>query len=577
MRFKQIRITKQIFKTMSKSLRFALIGAGLLILAGCKSGMDMSKDYYTVTPEVLEAVGGEVPYTVTGTFPAKFFPKKVVCTATPELRWEGGSVKGEPITLQGEKVQGNNKVVSYKEGGTFTYNGNFKYQPEMEKSELYITFEANKNGKAVEIAPVKIADGVISTAELYAETAQAANTAASTDSYQRIIKQAQDANIMFVIQQANVRSSETNSDAIKALKEAMKNYAADTKNYAIENIEVSAYASPDGGVKLNDKLASQREKNATSYVKNEVKKAKVSTDIDSKYTAQDWDGFKELVEKSNLQDKDVILRVLSMYSDPEKREAEIKNLSAVYKDLAADILPQLRRARLTLNYQIIGRSDDEIKEAYKSNASVLSVDELLYAATLTEDKAEKKAIYTTASKNYPNDYRAFNNLGELAFKDGDLATAESNFKKALALNPSAPEVNTNMGLLCLAQNKPADAQTYFAKGGQSKANQEALGNLYIAQGQYERALTALKGSNTNAEALAMIMSKDYAGAKRVLAAVKNADAQTAYLSAVVAARTNDAAAVAQNLKKAVSLDSSLKAKAQKDLEFAKYQDAVNAL
>lgn len=562
---------------MSKSLRFALIGAGLLILAGCKSGMDMSKDYYTVTPEVLEAVGGEVPYTVTGTFPAKFFPKKVVCTATPELRWEGGSVKGEPITLQGEKVQGNNKVVSYKEGGTFTYNGNFKYQPEMEKSELYITFEANKNGKAVEIAPVKIADGVISTAELYAETAQAANTAASTDSYQRIIKQAQDANIMFVIQQANVRSSETNSDAIKALKEAMKNYAADTKNYAIENIEVSAYASPDGGVKLNDKLASQREKNATSYVKNEVKKAKVSTDIDSKYTAQDWDGFKELVEKSNLQDKDVILRVLSMYSDPEKREAEIKNLSAVYKDLAADILPQLRRARLTLNYQIIGRSDDEIKEAYKSNASVLSVDELLYAATLTEDKAEKKAIYTTASKNYPNDYRAFNNLGEIAFKDGDLATAESNFKKALALNPSAPEVNTNMGLLCLAQNKPADAQTYFAKGGQSKANQEALGNLYIAQGQYERALTALKGSNTNAEALAMIMSKDYAGAKRVLAAVKNADAQTAYLSAVVAARTNDAAAVAQNLKKAVSLDSSLKAKAQKDLEFAKYQDAVNAL
>lgn len=547
------------------------------MLASCKSGMDMSKDYYTVTPEVLEAVGGQVPYTVTGTFPAKFFPKKVVCTATPELRWEGGSVKGEPITLQGEKVQGNNKVVSYKDGGTFTYNGNFKYQPEMEKSELYVTFDATKKGKAIEIAPVKIADGVISTAELYAETAQNANTALSTDSYQRIIKQAQDANIMFVIQQANVRSSETNSDAVKALKDAMKNYAADTKNYAIENIEVSAYASPDGGVKLNDKLASEREKNAANYVKNEVKKAKVDTEIDSKYTAQDWDGFKELVSQSNLQDKDVILRVLSMYSDPEKRESEIKNLSAVYKDLAADILPQLRRARLTLNYQIIGRSDDEIMAAYKSDASVLSIDELLYAATLTEDKAQKKAIYTTASKNYPNDYRAFNNLGEIAFKDGDLATAESNFKKALALNPSAPEVNTNMGLLCLAQNKPADAQTYFAKGGQSKANQEALGNLYIAQGQYERALTALKGSNTNAEALAMIMAKDYAGAKRVLAAVKEADAQTAYLSAVIAARTNDAAAVAQNLKKAVSLDSSLKAKAQKDLEFAKYQDAVKAL
>ena len=562
---------------MSKSLRFALIGAGLLMLASCKSGMDMSKDYYTVTPEVLEAVGGQVPYTVTGTFPAKFFPKKVVCTATPELRWEGGSVKGEPITLQGEKVQGNNKVVSYKEGGTFTYNGNFKYQPEMAKSELYVTFEATKKGKPFEVAPVKIADGVISTAELYSKTAQGANTAPSTDSYQRIIKQAQDANIMFVIQQANVRSSETNSDAVKALKESLKNFAADTKGYAIDNLEISAYASPDGGFKLNDKLAAQREKNAASYAKNEVKKAKADAAIESKYTAQDWDGFKELVQASNLQDKDLIIRVLSMYDDPEKREAEIKNLSAVYKDLAADILPQLRRARLTLNYQIIGRSDEEIQEAYKSDASVLSVEELLYAATLTEDKAEKKAIYTTASQNYPNDYRAFNNLGEIAFKDGDLATAEANYKKALAIKADAPEVNTNMGLLCLAQNKPADAQTYFAKGGQSKANQEALGSLYIAQGQYERALTALKGSNTNAEALAMIMAKDYAGAKRVLAAVKEADAQTAYLSAVVAARTNDAAAVAQNLKKAVSLDSSLKAKAQKDLEFAKYQDAVNAL
>ena len=354
---------------------------------------------------------------------------------------------------------------------------------------------------------------------------------------------------MFVIQQANVRSSETNSDAVKALKESLKNFAADTKNYAINNVTVSAYASPDGGVKLNDKLASQRESNAVKYVKNEVKKAKADAAIESEYTAQDWKGFESLVSQSNLQDK----------------------------DLAADILPQLRRARLTLNYQIIGRSDEEIQEAYKTDASVLSVEELLYAATLTQDKAAKKDIYTTASKNYPNDYRAFNNLGEIAFKDGDLATAESNYKKALALNASAPEVNTNMGLLCLAQNNPADAQTYFAKGGQSQQNNEALGNMYIAQGQYERALSALKGSNTNGEALAMIMTKDYAGAQKVLANVKNADAQTAYLGAIAAARTNDAAAVAQNLKKAVSLDSSLKEKAQKDLEFAKYQDAVAAL
>lgn len=561
---------------MSKSFRFALFCAGIMMFASCKN-FQVKEEYFVVDPNPLVAKGGQVEYKVTGTFPEKTFIKNVVCTATPELRWEGGSVKGEPVTLQGEKIEGNNQTIEWKEGGSFTYNGNFKYQPEMAESELWVSFEATKKGKPVEVPPVKIADGVNATGELYSETAKGANTAGSKDAFQRIIKQAQDANIMFVIQQANVRSSETNSDAVKALKESLKNFAADTKNYAIDNVEISAYASPDGGFKLNDKLAAQREKNAANYAKNEVKKAKADAAIESKYTAQDWDGFKSLVEQSNLQDKDLIIRVLSMYEDPEKRETEIKNLSAVYKDLAADILPQLRRARLTLNYQIIGRSDEEIQEAYKSDASVLSVEELLYAATLTEDKAQKKDIYTTASKNYPNDYRAFNNLGEIAFKDGDFATAESNFKKALSIKADAPEVNTNMGLLCLAQSKPDEAQTYFAKGGQSKENNEALGNMYIAQGQYERALTALKGSNTNGEALAMIMTNDYAGAQKVLAAVKNPDANTAYLEAVVAARTKDAAAVDQKLKKAVSLDSSLKDKAKKDKEFAEYESTVNAL
>ena len=561
---------------MLKSLRFALLGAGILMLASCKN-MQMSSEYFTVTPSPLKAKGGEVAYTVTGTFPAKFFPKKVVCTAIPELRWEGGSVKGEPITLQGEKVQGNNKVVSYKEGGTFTYNGNFKYQPEMAESELYVTFEATKKGKPFELAAVKIADGVDATAELYSETAKGANVAASKDAFQRIIDQNKDATIMFVIQQANVRSSETNSDAVKSLKQALKDFSADTKNYAIKDVEVSAYASPDGGFKLNDKLAAQRMSNAEKYVKGEVKKAKASADIVSNYTAQDWAYFQELVQQSSLQDKDLILRILSRYDDPEKREAEIKNLSAVYKDLASDILPQLRRARLNLNYQIIGRSDEEIQEAYKSDASVLSVEELLYAATLTENKAEKKAIYTTTTKNFANDYRAFNNLGELAFQDGDFATAESFFKKALALNASAPEVNTNMGLLCLAQNKPAEAQTYFAKGGQSKENQEALGNLYIAQGQYDRAVTALKGSNTNAEALALYLNNDLAGAKKVIAAIKNADANTAYIAAVISAKEQDLAAATQNLKKAISLDPSMKAKAQKEMVFKQVPGLLAAI
>ena len=290
---------------MSKSFRFVLFCAGIMMFASCKN-FQAKEEYFTVNPNPLEAEGGQVTYTVTGTFPKKTFIKKVVCVATPELRWEGGSVKGEPVTLQGEKIQANNQVIAWKEGGSFTYNGSFKYQPEMAKSELWVTFEATKKGKPIEVEPVHIADGVLATAELYSETAKGANTAGSKDAFQRIIDKNQEANIMFVIQQANVRSSETNSDAVKALKESLKNFAADTKNYAINNVTVSAYASPDGGVKLNDKLASQRESNAVKYVKNEVKKAKADAAIESEYTAQDWKGFESLVSQSNLQDKDLL-------------------------------------------------------------------------------------------------------------------------------------------------------------------------------------------------------------------------------------------------------------------------------
>lgn len=562
---------------MSKTFRYALLSAGILLLASCKSDMTLSDEYFTVTPQILEEVSGQVPVTVEGVFPEKYFNKKAIVSVIPELRWEGGSAKAEAMTFQGEKIQGNDMVVKKNDGYNFTMKFSFPYQPEMEKSELYMNFDATVKGKAVEIPSVKVADGVISTEYLYSKTAAAANTAAAEDAYQRIIKQAQEANIMFLIQQANVRSSETNSDAIKALKESFNTVVNDTKNYGVENVEVSAYASPDGELGLNENLAGQREKNALTYVKKEMKKSKLDTSVDSKYTAEDWDGFKTLVEKSNLQDKDLILRVLSMYSDPERRESEIKNLSSVYAELADEILPQLRRARLTLNYQIIGRSDDEIQQAYASDPKQLSCNEILYAATLTDDAAKKKEIYTTCTKLYPNDYRAYNNLGLIAFNEGNYEAAEANLNKALSLNSSADEANTNMALLKLAQNKAAEAQAYLGKGGNSNENKEAQGAYYISQGQYDRALQSLKGSNTNSEALAMILSKDYAGAKKVLSAVAQPNGDTYYLQAVAAARTNDAAAVAQNLKKAVSMDASLKEKAAKDLEFVKYADAVAAL
>ena len=368
-----------------KRNQLTIIAAALLVLCSCSGKLgEMSSNYFAVTPQVLETVNGEVPVTVSGTFPAKYFPKKAVITATPVIKWEGGSVKGESYTFIGEKVQGNNQVIPYATGGNFTMKSTFDYVPEMAKSELYIEFDAKVNNKAKALAGVKVADGVLATAELYAQTTASTAPANAADAFQRVIKQAKQANIMFLIQQTNLRYSETNSAQMKEFTATITDVNADKDNKVLENIEVSAYASPDGATDLNDRLATQREKNATKHVNSLLKKNKISADVDAKYTAEDWEGFQELVAGSNIADKDLILRVLSMYSDPETRESEIKNISSVFSELAEDILPQLRRARLTLNYQLIGRSDEEILAAVKEDASVLSVEELLYAATLVE-------------------------------------------------------------------------------------------------------------------------------------------------------------------------------------------------
>ena len=562
---------------MIKKLYLPFLMALVFALSSCSSKMgELSSDYFTTTPQVLEAVGGKVDVTINGKFPEKYFKKKAVVTVTPVLRWEGGEARGESMTFQGEKVQGNNQTIYYKAGGNYSMPASFDYVPEMAKSELYLEFDAKvgKKGKSVAIPAVKVADGVIATSELVKNTLANANTANAEDAFQRVIQQAKSANIMFLIQQANLRASELNSDSIKAFNEFVKNVNADQKGKLMENIEISAYASPDGGIDLNDKLAARRQENTEKYVNKQLKKEEIVTNVDAKYTAQDWEGFQELVSKSNIQDKDLILRVLSMYQDPEQREAEIKNISSVYKNLADEILPQLRRARLTLNYQLIGRSDEEILAAFKSEPKVLNVEELLYAATLVNMPAEKEAIYKTAAQNFPADYRAFNNLGELAYQVGNYNEAESYFKTALQKNPSSAEANVNLGLIALIKGDKAAAQTYLGKGAGSAALNEALGNYYIAAGQYEQAVTSFGDTKSNSAALAQILTKDYNSAKATLEGVKNPDAYTAYLSAILGARTNNAGMVISNLRTAVSKDASLAQKAAKDLEFAKY--ATNA-
>ena len=553
---------------MTKKLYLPLLMAMVVALfSSCSKKMgELSVDYFTVTPQVLEAVGGKVPATINGKFPEKYFNKKAVVEVTPVLKWNGGEAKGQPATFQGEKVEGNDQTISYKMGGSYTMKTSFDYVPEMAKSELYLEFKATIGKKVVTIPAVKVADGVISTSELVNNTLGNANPALGEDAFQRIIKEKHDANIMFLIQQANIRSSE-----LKTAKEFNKEVANvnEAANKKISNIEVSAYASPDGGVSLNTTLAENREGNTTKMLSKDLKKAKIDAPIDAKYTAQDWEGFQELVSKSNIQDKELILRVLSMYQDPAQREQEIKNISSVYKTLADEILPQLRRSRLTLNYEIIGKSDEEIAKLASSNPSELNVEELLYAATLTNDPAKQEAIYTQATKQFPNDYRAFNNLGKLAYQAGNVDKAESYFKKAASVNAS-PEVNMNLGLISLIKGDKAAAETYFGKAAGTKELGESMGNLYIAQGQYERAVNSFGDSKTNSAALAQILAKDYNKAKNTLANVARPDAYTDYLMAVLGARTNNSSMVTSSLKSAVAKDPSLAKKAATDLEFAKY-------
>ena len=557
---------------MIKKLYLPLVALLVLAFSSCSKMGELDPSYFTTDPEVLEAIGGKVPVTITGKFPEKYFKKTATVEVTPVLRWDGGEAKGQPAMFQGEKVQGNDQTISYKMGGTYTMKASFDYVPEMAKSELYLDFKIKKGKKEYTIPSVKIADGVIATSEL--PTVKSANAAYAADAFQRIIKQAQEAQIMFLIQQANIRASELKSEGIKDFNKKVVAVNGDKKNFKLNNIEISAYASPDGGVKLNTGLAEDRQENTEKYLNKQLKKGEIETQVDAKYTAQDWEGFQELVSKSNIQDKDLILRVLSMYQDPEQRETEIKNISSVYKTLADEILPQLRRARLTANYDVIGRSDEEINAAFDAKEDSISVDELLYAATLTQDNARKEAIYKRAIEKYPNDYRAYNNLGMMSYAAGDLNAAENYFKQAASKSASAAEVNTNLGLCELCKGNVAEAETYLSKSTGANTANEALGNLYIKQGQYDRAVQAFGDTKTNSAALAQILAKDYNKAKSTLEAVKNPDAYTDYLMAIVGARTNNADLVKSSMAKVGQKDASLKASAQNDREFAKYANEI---
>ena len=515
---------------MNSKFCYALILGSALVFTGCGKKMNQFRaDYFSVNPNPLEVVGEKVPATVTGKIPGKFFVKNAEVTVTPYLEFNGTEIASTPYTFQGEKVRGNNPVISYDGGGTVTIPVSYNYNPEMIKSNLSLAFTVRQGGKQYALPRVKVADGVVATAAL--ADAATVSPAIAPDKFQRIINEKFDADIKFLINQANIRDGQLRTAEMNNLHQ-----------------------------------------NTKSYVQNKLKKDNISEfgELTANFTPQDWEGFQRLVAASNIQDKELILSVLSMYKDPEQREREIRNLSSVFDQLAEEILPQLRYSRITASIDVIGKSDEEIMNIYSLNPKALSVDEILYAATLTDNNDKRLQIYDTAIELYPKDYRAHNNLGMCQYIDQDYEAAEANFAQAARLAPESGEAQMNLGLVSLLNKNYKEATAKFGNAAGVPALGDALGVYYMKQGDYNSAIRAFGDSKTNNAALAQILNKDYSKAKNTLSGVVHPNATTFYITAILGARTNNEKMVMNNLRQAIKLDKSLAAKAQNDLEFAKF-------
>jgi len=551
------------------NVSLALATAIVLFATSCSSSLKpLSQSNFKVTPSPLETVGMEVPVTVNGTFPEKWFHPNATVTITPVLKYAGNKeLKAIPYTYQGEKAAGNGITIPKNKGGNFVMNFKFPYQEGMEVSELFMRFDAQIKNKKANLPDVKVADGVIATSML--ADVLTTDPSFADDNFQRIIKEKQEEAILFLIESAELRQSELTKEGLQVWKKRVEEAFNDPKQQIA--LEIGGYASPDGPWTLNETLARQRQKNSLNYLEKEFKKKNISTDINTHYTEEDWEGFRQLVQASDLQDKELIIRILEMYTDPEEREVQIKNLSHIYQELAETVLPQLRRARLIASIDIIGKTDDEIMSFWHNDPKQLNVEELLYASTLTSNDTEKERIYQYVTVNFPQDYRGWNNLGALFYKQGNINKAEQSFNRAAQISPNAPEVNMNQALIAMINNDLDKAEELLGKAGGAKNLNAALGLLYLKKGEYNKAVEAFGNLKSNNAALAQLLVKDYNKASQTLAAIPNPDATTAYLAAIVAARTNNFNDVITNLQTAIQRDKSMAQKAANDLEFAKYR------
>jgi len=549
-----------------------------IVFSGCsplKKMKDKANEVkYTVNPPVLELVGDQVYISINGSYPAKYFNKNVIMTLTPALQSGSNELEFDAYKVQGENVKENNKVVSY-EGGTFSYASKVTYKPEFQLSELMLKASASKGSKALDFDPFKLADGIITTCLLVEKNGKATYAA---DKYVRITPDSYEADIKYMIQQSDVRTAETKKPEIAEFTEAVKAAAANER-IQFTGSQLSAYASPDGPYALNEKLSNSREKTGTAFFTKNFKAAKVEDVVKSDLlkvvtTPEDWDGFKKLMEASDIADKQLVLRVLSMYSDSEVRDREIHNLASAFEDIKVKILPQLRRSKMTVNVEIIGLSDQEINAQFDSDASKLKLEEILYAGTLTQDANRKLSIYQAAARYYPSDYRTKNNLGVALLNLGRTSEAKTALNDAKNIDNNEI-VKNNLAVVALREGNITAAEELLTSAGSSDDVKFNLGTIKIIQGKYSEAISYFGNQVETNAALAKLLDKKNDAALSTLNSVKSDDALVYYLKAVVGARTQNTDLLMNNLRTACSKSADLKANAKKDIEFGKYfQDST---
>lgn len=556
-----------------------ILFAGLFITA-CGGLGKMAKYADTITydldPNPLIVRGDSVEVNINGNFPGKYFNKKAMVDLTPKLEYNGASTDYKTVSFQGVDAPGNATVIPYENGKSFTYTDKVAYTPDMKDSDLMLHIVGKMGNKEQAFDPYKLADGVITTPFLVMSDDK---PVLGADQFQRVTSHNAYAVINYLVNSSVVRSSELREDDIKAL-DAYLDENGTAADHNFKNAQIEAYASPEGEISLNENLADDRAASAKRAVSNLMKKHKMTFDADAffnlKPKGEDWEGFKQKMQASDIADKELILRILEMYNDNSKREEEIRNLAATYVEIADKILPELRRSQITVNFEITGRTDDQIMALARSaNADSLTVEEMLYAATLTDDMNEQYAIYKKTSETYADDYRAYNNMGVIHLMKNEISQAEAMFEASVAKEES-PEAHNNLGIIKrLGGDREAAMNHYEKAAGAGNEVNYNMGIVDIQNGDYASAIQNMAGYSTFNKSLAYLLSGNNDAAMSTLNESSEKDsANGQYLKAIIAARTNDASTVQSSLKAAYAIDASLKEKAAEDLEFRNHQNEI---